>query len=88
MHQKMGQERHEKVLLQLNPALKSLAEEDKGFQKAAPMLFGDQVEAMKAAKKSTRPGEQEQHCQQECVITYHIAGNFVDTKFCKCLKSQ
>ena len=64
-HQKMAQERRKKVLLQLNPALKSLVEEDKAFQKAAPMLFGeefakcvtDRVEAVKAIKKLARPGE-------------------------------
>ena len=71
-HQKMAQERRKKVLLQLNPALKSLAEEEKAFQNAAPMLFGeefakratDRVEAVKAIKKLSKPGEQDQHRRQ------------------------
>ena len=78
-HQKMAQERRKKMLLQLNPALKSLAEEESAFHKAPPMLFGKEfakhatnwVEAVKAIKKLTRPGEQEQPCWQERVFTYH-----------------
>ena len=78
-HQKMAQERRKKVLMQLNPALKSLAEEENAFNKAAPMLFGDEfakratdrVEAVKAIKKLARPGEQEQHRRQERVFMYH-----------------
>ena len=79
VHQKVAQQRRKKVLLQLNPALSSLADEDKGFQKAAPMLFGeefarratDRVEAVKVIKKLSRPGDQEQHCRQEHVFPYH-----------------
>ena len=78
-HQKMAQERRKKMFLQLNPALKSLAEEESAFHKAPPMLFGEgfakhsinRVEAVKAIKKLTRPEEQEQHCRQEHVFTYH-----------------
>ena len=76
-HQNMVQERRKELLLQLNPALKSLAEEESTFHKAAPMLFGDEfakratdrVEAVKAIKKLTRPRKQEQHCRQERVFT-------------------
>ena len=78
-HQKMAQERRKKILLQLNPALKSLAEEQHAFSKAAPMLFGeefakratDRVEAVKAIKKLNAPGEQEQHRRKERVFGYH-----------------
>ena len=38
-HQKMVQERRKKVLMQLNPALKSLAEGENAFSNPAPMLF-------------------------------------------------
>ena len=59
--------------MQLNPALKSLAEEEKTFQTAAPMLFGEEfakratnkVEVVKAIKKLSRPGEQ--HRKQDRV---------------------
>lgn len=85
-HQKMAQERRKKVLLQLNPVLKSLVEEEKTFQKAAPMLFGeefakratDRVEAVKAIKKLSRPGEQEQHRKQDRVFNYHPRTHYAD----------
>ena len=56
----MAQERHKRILLNVNPALKSMAEEENAFQKAAPMLFGkeftkkakDRVEAVKAIKEA------------------------------------
>ena len=84
-HQKMAQERR-KVLLQLNPALKSFTEEQKAFQNAAPMLFGeefakratDRVEAVKAIKKLSRPGEQEQHRKQDRVFHYHPRTHYPD----------
>ena len=55
----MAQERRKRILLNVNPTLKSMAEEVNTFQKAAPMLFGeefakkatDRVEAVKAIKK-------------------------------------
>ena len=53
--------------MNVNPALKSMAEEENVFQQAAPMLFGeefakkatDRVEGVKAIKKITysKPGE-------------------------------
>ena len=53
--------------MNVNPALKSMANEENAFQQAAPMLFGeeftkkatDRVEAIKAIKKITyqKPGE-------------------------------
>ena len=72
VHQKMAQESHKRVLLQLNPVLKSLAEEEIVFKTVAPMLFGeelakratDRVEAVKAIKRLTRPGEQAQFQKQ------------------------
>ena len=66
----MAQERHKRVLMNVNPALKSMAEEENAFQQAAPMLFGkefakkamDRVEAVKAIKKITysKTGEKRQ----------------------------
>ena len=58
-NQHMAQERRKRVLMNVNPALKTMAEEEKGFQNAAPMLFGEafakqateRVEAVKAIKK-------------------------------------
>ena len=54
--------------MNVNPALKSMADEEKTFQQAAPMLFGeefakkatDRVEAIKAIKKISyqKPGEE------------------------------
>ena len=41
VHQSMEQKRRKKLLLQLNPAQKSLAEEEKTFQNVATMLFGE-----------------------------------------------
>ena len=57
----MVQERRKRVLMNVNHALKSMAEEENTFQQAAPMLFGkefakkatDRVEAVKAIKKIT-----------------------------------
>ena len=57
----MAQERHKRVLMNVNPTLKSMVEEENAFQQAAPMLFGeefakkatDRVEAVKAIKKIT-----------------------------------
>ena len=68
----MAQERRKRVLINVNPALKSTAEEENVFQQAAPMLFGEEfakkaterVEAMKAIKKITysKPEEKHQSC--------------------------
>ena len=44
-HQHMKQERCKKVLINLNPALKSMANYEKIFKAAAPMLFGDEFAA-------------------------------------------
>ena len=57
----MAQERHKRILMNINPALKSMAEEENAFQQVAPMLFGeefakkatDRVEAVKTIKKIT-----------------------------------
>ena len=56
--------------MNVNPALKSMVEEENAFQQAVPMLFGeefankatDRVEAVKAIKKITysKPGEKRQ----------------------------
>ena len=63
----MAQERRKRILMNVNPALKSMAEEENAFQQTAPLLFGeefakkatDRVEAVKAIKKITfsKPGE-------------------------------
>ena len=73
----MTQERRKRVLMNVNPALKSMAEEENAFQQAEPMLFGeefakkatDRVEAVKAIKKITysKPGEK---CQSR-FFRYH-----------------
>ena len=63
----------------MNLALKSLAEEESAFNKAAPMLFGDefakratnQVEVVTAINKLARPGQEEQHHRRNCVFVYH-----------------
>ena len=60
-HQHMNQERRKKVLMNLNPALKSMAN-DEIFKAAAPMLFGDEfaakatdrVEQLKAITKEQK----------------------------------
>ena len=65
-HQHMNQERHKKVLMNLSPALKSMANDEKIFKAAAPMLFGDEfaakatdrVEQLKAITKVTTKPEQ------------------------------
>ena len=65
-HQHMNQERRKKVLMNLNPALKSMANDEKIFKAAAPMLFGDEfaakatdrVEQLKAITKVTTKPEQ------------------------------
>ena len=67
-HQHMAQERRKKILMNVNSALKTMAEEEKGFQKAAPMLFGDEfaklaterVEAVKPIKKLAKPPQEQQ----------------------------
>ena len=73
----MAQERHKRILMNVNPALKSMVEEENAFQQATPMLFGeefakkatDRVEAVKAIKKITfsKPGEK---CQSR-FFGYH-----------------
>ena len=62
----MAQERHKRIVMNVNPTLKSMAEEENAFQQAAPMLFSeefakkatDRVEIVKAIKKITfsKPG--------------------------------
>ena len=61
-HQHMAQERHKRLLMNLNPALKSMANDEKSF-KNAPMLFGDEfaklaterVDQLKAISKCSKP---------------------------------
>ena len=61
----MNQERRKKVLMNLNPALKSMANDEKIFKAAAPMLFGNEfaakatgrVEQLKAITKVTTKPE-------------------------------
>ena len=56
----IAQERRKRILMNINPALKSMAEEENAFQQAAPKLFGvefakkatDRVEAVKASRRS------------------------------------
>ena len=73
----MNQERRKKLLMNLNPALKSMANDEKIFKAAAPMLFGDEfaakaidrVEQLKAITKvSTKP---EQKKSTSCFFGYH-----------------
>ena len=62
-HQQMAQERRKKMILKLNPSLKFMAEEQKNFNTAAPMLFEEEftkqvtatVEQVKAIKKLNIP---------------------------------
>ena len=64
-HQQMAQERRKKMILKLNPSLKFMAEEQKNFNTAAPMLFEEEftkqvtatVEQVKAIKKLNIPEE-------------------------------
>ena len=63
----MAQERRKRILINVSPALKSMADEENPLQQAVLMLFGeefakkatDRVEAIKAIKKITyqKPGE-------------------------------
>ena len=63
----MAQERRKRILMNVNPALKYMADEENAFQQAAPMLFGkefakkatNRVETIKAIKKISyqKPGE-------------------------------
>ena len=60
-HQHASQERQHKLVLKLNPLLRFMAEDNKNFTTAAPMLFGEEfakqatttVEQVKAMKKLT-----------------------------------
>lgn len=62
-HQHMAQERRKHLFMNLNPALKSMANDEKSFKKAAPMLFGDEfaklaterVDQLKAISKFLKP---------------------------------
>ena len=62
-HQYMAQERRKQLLMNLNPALKSMANDEKSFKNAAPMLFGDEfaklaterVDQLKAISKFSKP---------------------------------
>ena len=62
-HQHMAQERRKRLLMNLNPALKSMANDEKSFKNAAPMLFGDEfaklaterVDQLKAISKFSKP---------------------------------
>ena len=64
-HQQKAQERCKKMILKLNPSLKFMAEEQKNFNTAAPMLFEEEftkqvtatVEQVKAIKKLNIPEE-------------------------------
>ena len=66
-HQHMAQERHIKCLLMnLNPALKSMVNDKKSFKNGVPMLFGDElaklaterVDQLKAISKFSKPEKQ------------------------------
>ena len=62
-HQHMAQERRKQLLMNLNPALKSMANDEKSFKNAAPMLFGNEfaklaterVDQLKAISKFSKP---------------------------------
>ena len=68
-HQHMAQERRKRILMNLNPAIKSMASDEKVFRKAAPMLFGDKfaklaterVDQLKAISKFSKPAEQKRN---------------------------
>ena len=68
-HQHMAQEGHKRILMNLNPAIKSMASDEKVFRKAAPMLFGDEfaklaaerVDQLKAISKFSKPAEQKRN---------------------------
>ena len=76
-HQHMNLERRKKVLMNLNPALKSMANDEKTFKAAAPMLFGnefaakatDRVEQLKAITKVTTKPEQKKSASRSLVTT-------------------
>ena len=63
--------------MNVNPALKSMAEEENAFRQAAPILFGKEfakkatvrVEAVKAIKKITYSKPVEKY--QGCFFRYH-----------------
>ena len=62
-HQHMAQERCKRLLMNLNPALKSMANDEESFKNAAPMLFGDEfaklaterVDQLEAISKFSKP---------------------------------
>ena len=68
-HQHMAQERRKRILINLNPPIKSMASDEKVFRKAAPMLFGDEfaklaterVDQLKAISKFSKPAEQKKN---------------------------
>ena len=70
IHQHMAQERRKCLLMNLNPALKSMANDKKSFKNAAPMLFGDEfvklaterVDQLKAISKFSKPEQKKSNC--------------------------
>ena len=62
-HQHTSQERRQKLVLKLNPSLRFMAEDNKNFTAAVPMLFGEEfakqapttVGQVKAMKQLTIP---------------------------------
>ena len=73
-HQHMAQERRKRLLMNLNPALKSMANDEKSFKNAAPILFGDEfvklaterVDQLKAISKFLKPEQ-----KSNCFFGYH-----------------
>ena len=69
-HQHMAQKRRKRLLMNLNPALKSMANDKKSFKNAAPMLFGDEfvklaterVDQLKAISKFSKPEQKKSSC--------------------------
>lgn len=77
-NQHMAQERHKKVLMNLNPSLKYMAIDEKFFRTATPMLFGnefvakatDRVEQLKAITKvATKPVQKK--TANYFLVSYH-----------------
>ena len=69
-HQHIAQERRKRLLMNLNLALKSMANDKKSFKNAAPMLFGDEfatlaterVDQLKAISKFLKPEQKKSNC--------------------------
>ena len=69
-HQHMAQERRKRFLMNLNPALKSMTNDEKSFKNVAPMLFVDEfaklaterVDQLKAISKFSKSEQKKSNC--------------------------